>query len=124
MKYLYYKLWQQFKRVKTNDMSATNAMIFLTIWQGLNLFFAFIIIKLYFIDISFRFGNSKYIIATVLFSILTSINYFFLYKNRDKLVEKYKNETGKKKKLGNLLLIIYIFLSFALLLYFGQKLNP
>ncbi len=123
MKYLYYKLWQQFIQVKTNDMPATNAMIFLTLWQGLNLFLVYIIIKLYFLDILFRFGKNNYIIAVVLFSILTLINYFFLYKNRERLFEKYKNETAKQNKFGNIILLAYIIGSFILLFYFGSKLN-
>lgn len=124
MKYLYYKLWQQFKRVKTNDMPATNAMIFLSIWQFLNLFLICILIKQHFsseLKLMFKLKNEIYLIAGFFYSILILINYFFLYKKRERIFVKYKNETTKQNKLGNIILLIYILVSFALVFYFGPK---
>jgi len=123
MKYLYYKLWQQFKRVKTNDMPATNAMIFLTLWQGLNIFLVYIILNLYVIDISFKFTNGRNLISFALISLLTLMNYFFLYRNREKIFEKFKNENSRQSKLGNIMLLVYILGSFVFLFYFGSLLN-
>ncbi len=124
MKYLYYKLWQQFKRVKTNDSPATNAMILLTLWQFLNLSLIYIIIEQYFSHELRLIFNSKreiYLYVGFFYSLLTLINYFLLYKNREKIFIKYKDETTKQNKLGNIILLIYIFGSFALLFYYGPK---
>jgi len=124
MQYLYYKLWQLFKKVKTNDMPATNAMIFLTLWQFINLFVVYILIEKYFvgeISLVFESKNNIYLIAGFFYSLLTLINYFFLYKNREKLFKKYRMETRNRNKLGNILLLIYIIGSFVLLFYFGPK---
>lgn len=124
MKYMYYKLWQLFKRVKTNDMPATNAMIFLTIWQFINLFVVYILIEQYFVGelrLVFESKNDIYLTVGFFYSLLTLINYFFLYKNREKLFKKYRIETLNRNKLGNILLLIYIIGSFVLLFYFGPK---
>jgi nitrate reductase gamma subunit len=121
---MYYKLWQLFKRVKTNDMPATNAMIFLTIWQFINLFVVYILIEQYFVGelrLVFESKNDIYLTVGFFYSLLTLINYFFLYKNREKLFKKYRIETLNRNKLGNILLLIYIIGSFVLLFYFGPK---
>ena len=122
MKYLYYKLWQCFKRIPTNDMPATNAMIFLCMCQSANFFVIHIILATYSI-VPFNF-NSKteiYGFSILIFSILTLLNYLFLYKKRDKIYDKYKDESKKQKLIGNILLILYIVGSFALVFYFGPK---
>ncbi len=124
MKYLYYRLWHFFEKIKTNDMPATNAMIFLTIWQFLNLSLVYILLKYYsIVEIEFELKSRKeiYLFAGVFYSILTLINYFFLYKNREKLNNKYKDESKRQKNAGNILLLLYIIGSFALILYFGSK---
>jgi len=124
MKYLYYRLWHSFEKIKTNDMPATNAMIFLTIWQFLNLSLVYILLKYYsIVEIEFELKsrNEIYLFSGVFYSILTIINYFFLYKNREKLNNKYKDESKRQKKVGNILLMLYIIGSFALVLYFGSK---
>lgn len=122
MKYLYYRLWQLFRQVKTNDMPATNAMIFITLWQFLNLALIYVLLGYYSkIEIVLRTKNEVYLIVFVFYSALTVLNYFCLYKKRDILLEKYKNESRKQIIIGNVLLTFYILGSFALLFYFGPK---
>jgi len=126
MKYLYYKLWQQFKRVKTNDMPATNAMIFLTIWQFLNLFVIYVLINHYFVGgvkLELKSTSEISLFAGFFYSILTLINYFVLYKNRESISARYINEGKIQAKTGNILLVLYIVLSFALAFYFGPILS-
>ncbi len=122
MRYLYYRLWQLFTRIKTNDMPATNAMIFLSMCIFANvatvhiLLDHFSIVK---INMDSRFAVYSFTVPLGL--LILSINYFLLYKYRNKLHEKYKNESKKQKILGNILLVIYIIGSFALVFYFGPK---
>ncbi len=75
------------------------------------------------VEIEFELKSRKeiYLFAGVFYSILTLINYFFLYKNREKLNNKYKDESKRQKNAGNILLMLYIIGSFALILYFGSK---
>jgi len=120
MKYLYYTLWQLFKKIKTNDTPATNAMIFISLCQMLNLFAVYV----FFILIA-----NKEIIAlpksTVLIysastgSIVLLINYFVLYKGREALDNKYKNETKKQKCTGRVFLGLYFLGSTFLAFYLG-----
>ena len=85
MKYLYYKLWRAFKRIKTNDMPATNALIFITLWQFLNLALIYIILG-YSFNIKIELNTKKEISCTR--SNLTQI-----------FVIKYKDTTKKLREI-------------------------
>lgn len=122
MKYLYYKLWQIFKRIPSNDTPATNAMIFLSIFQSANIVTLQLII-----NHSFGFKIMLYSkINTMLFAcaiglILYLINYFYLYKGRDKLHEKYKEEGRTQSVVGIITLVLYLITSIVLVQYFGTR---
>ena len=49
------------------------------------------------------------------------INYFALYKNRESLDSKYKNQIKRQRITGWVLLGIYFFGSFILAYYIGAK---
>jgi len=122
MKYLYYKLYQDFKRIKTNDTPATNAMIFLSIIQGVNLATVQIIINHFFhIKIDFFSKNEIILFAIILGLILYVINYFLIYKKRKEIYEKYMNETKIQNRIGYVVLIIYIIGSAALVYFVGSR---
>ena len=125
MRYLYYKLWQNFKRVKTNDMPATNAMIFISMIQFLNVGLIYIFITYYSsLKLEFASKSDIYILSIIFGGTVYTINYFYLYKNRRRLYEKYTNESKRRKITGNVLLILYVLVSFVLVLYFGSKFFP
>jgi len=122
MKYLYYKLWQTFKKIPTNDMPATNAMIFLCMCHAANFITIHLILATYsIIPLNFNSKIEIYSFSILLFSVITLLDYLFLYRNREKLYEKYKDESKRQKLTGNILLILYIVVSFALVFYFGPK---
>jgi len=122
MEYLYYKLWQQFTKIKTNDMPATNAMIFMTLLQFLNLSLLYILFSYYsIIESEVMTKNEIYITSGAMYSILTLLNYLILYQRRDKIYKKYQLENKKQKFLGNILLALYIIGTFVLIFYFGPK---
>ena len=122
MRYLYYRLWQLFTKIKTNDMPATNAMIFISMCEFANLFVIQIIFEYFlFLKIDFSSKYNIYFFTIPLGIIVYIINYFYLYKNRESLYKKYKNEGEKQKIIGNILLIIYVVGSFSLVFYFGSK---
>lgn len=122
MRYLYYKVWQNFKKTPTNDMPATNAMFFIAICQFANIFIIHLLLSVNSLA-SMKFGSRREIYAfTVPMSLIVFIfDYLYLYRNRDKIYEKYKDESNKHKLIGNLLLALYIIISFALVFYFGPK---
>jgi hypothetical protein len=122
MKFLYYRLWQLFTKIKTNDMPATNAMIFISLCQFFNFsLIYFFLLQYSIINIHFNKRSEVLFYTIPLGIIVYIINYFYLYKNRERLYEKYKNEGKKRKIIGNILLILYVVGSFALVFYFGPK---
>lgn len=122
MKYLYYKLWQTFKRIPTNDMPATNAMIFIAMCQFANIFIIHLMLSLNSLA-SMKFSSKSEVYAFTVPMCLTVyvFDYLYLYRNREKIYEKYKDESKRQKLIGNILLILYIVVSFALVFYFGPK---
>ena len=106
MRYLYYRLWQLFTNIKTNDMPATNALIFISLCQFFNFSLIYIFLLQYSI-INIHFNKRLEVLYyTIPFGIIVYIiNYFFLYKNRESLYKKHKNEGKNRKIIGNILLI-------------------
>lgn len=122
MRYLYYHLWQLLSKIKTNDMPATNAMILISLCEFANLFVIHILLEHFlFVKIDFYSNYSIYIFVISLGVVFYLINYYYLYKNREKLSIKYKKEDKNKRTIGNVLLILYVLGSFALVFYFGSK---
>lgn len=122
MKYLYYKLWQTFKRIPTNDMPATNAMFFISMCHLANIFVIQIILDHNsFVNMKFGSKNEIYSYTVPLGLFVIGLDYLFLYRNREKLYKKYKDESKRQKLIGNILLILYILVSFGLVFYIGPK---
>jgi hypothetical protein len=103
-------------------MPATNAMILISMCVFANLFVIHILLE-YFLVVKIDFSSNYniYIFVISLGVVVYLINYFYLYKNREKLNNKYKNEDKNKRTIGNVLLILYVLGSFALVFYFGPK---
>lgn len=122
MKYLFYKIYQILKKVKTNDTPATNSMIILSITQGINLLILQLLLS-HFFNIKLYFWSKKEIILYELLIglILYIINYIKLYKKREEIWEKYKDEGKKQSSIGYTILILYIIGSAALMYFVGSK---
>lgn len=122
MKYLYFKIWQCFKRIPTNDTPATNAMILVSIMHFANLATVQVLINHFFqTKIELDSKNEMILFSALVGVIIYLINYFLLYKKREKIFEKYKNENKTRSRRGYIILILYILTSFALVFYFGSK---
>lgn len=120
MKYIYYRIWKLLSRIPTNDQPATNSVILLTIFENFNVATVYFMLQYYYKDYMVNLSFDKKIIAIVPTSIIMLLNYLFLYKRRNNLYEKYKNESKTQNRFGYVLLFIYIIATFALLLYFIQ----
>lgn len=122
MRYLYYKLYQCLKKVKTNDTPATNAMILLSMIHSLNIAFVQVLLN-HFFNLKFKLASKNEIIAFAisLGLIIYIINYFHLYKKREEICEKFKNETAMQSIIGYFVLILYGIGSAALLYIFSSK---
>ena len=122
MKYLYYRLWQLFKSIKTNDKPASNAIILISTCQIANILTVLFFVR-YIFDIEIiRISKSNVYFYTVPIALIAFIfNFFMFYKRRNLLAEKYKNETKNQKSIGVLLLVLYVFASYFLVLFCGVK---
>lgn len=122
MKYLYYKLWQDFRRVKTNDTPATNAMIMISVFNGINII-TLMILADYFLQIQkYTVSRSEiYTFSTILGLSVMGINYFLLYKKRDAITEKYKGESKTMSRIGFFLVYFYMIGSFFLVYFVSKK---
>jgi len=122
MKYLYFKLWQNLKRIKTNDMPATNAIFLISMVIFANIATIHVLLN-QILTINLNLGSKN---AIILFAIslclsIMILNYFLLYKKRDQISERYKNESKTQSRIGNILLILYALGSFALVYFFGSR---
>ncbi len=124
MRYLFNKLWQDFTGHVLNNTPALYAMFWLSFIQWINLLTITIIINNYYSFAYFTFRTSKIVLVnsiTLLF--LISCNYFLLFKQRERLKEKFKNENRNMKVLGKVLLYMYMIGSF-ILIYIVSKAYP
>jgi len=122
MKYLYYKLYHCLKRVKTNDTPATNAMILLSMIHTANVATVQILLNHFFsIKIKLVSKDEIIVFAISLGLVLYAINYFQLYKKREEIYEKYKNESKQQSRIGYAILILYAIGSATILYIVGSN---
>ena len=122
MKYLYYKIYQSLRKVKTNDTPATNSMILLSIIQGANIATLQALLNHFFlIKIKLESRNEIFLFAGSLMLVLYLINYFQLYKKREEICERYKNENKTQSRIGYATLFLYTFGSAVLVYFVGSK---
>lgn len=108
----------------TNTNPAQNAIIWLSGIHFTNILVILIILNNFLrIDILYLNKPIAIIFVAVLTMLLITVNYFQLYKKRDAIAEKFKNENKKVKILGSIVLYFYMIGSIALL-YVVSKLFP
>jgi hypothetical protein len=121
MEYLFYRLWQLLIGKSEEDMPPFAAMM---IFSMLFLF-NFITIEL----LLYHFCNIGYTpkdrdgVIHYSFIPITSIfifNIFYLFRRRNKIKRKYKNESKLKKIVGNIIVATYSILSLILFFYIGS----
>ncbi len=110
MRYFYYKIYNTLTKVKTNDTPAFNAMLLIILLQGFNIATLDGIIHYFFNWKIIRKENYVFI-GISLYLILAILNYFYLFRNRDKIVKLYQDEAKDDKIWGTILLILYIVIT-------------
>jgi hypothetical protein len=122
MKYLYFKIYQILRKIKTNDTPATNAIVILSIFEIMNIITIQVLLN-YFLYIKIELGTKSEIksFSYILGISIMILNYFVLYKKREKICEKYKNESKLRSRVGFAILILYCVSSAILVYVFGSK---
>ena len=122
MRYLYYKIFQILRRIKTNDTPATNAMILLTMFELMNIATVQCLLNHYFkIKIEMNSKDQIMIFSIILYLLVLLINYLILYKKREGICLKYNNESKLKSRVGFAILILYCVSSAILVYVIGSK---
>lgn len=111
--YLFYKLSRFLNNKGNNEWGVIYAISILIGWN-----IVFFYIKLFHIAL----GNSQGIYKTILIAIaiLLFVTNCVLFLNRDRvkrIMNRYKLESVTCKKVGNFLVILYIFVSLGLILF-------
>ncbi len=122
MKYLYYKLCQDFKRVKSNDTPFFSALLVMCMMHNANIATLYIL-YCHFFNVKSQFDSKNQIIlfGVIQILIIFVVDYFLLYKNKVVLSEKYKYESKKKGIIGYILLFLYIIVSLFLVYIVGSN---
>lgn len=114
LNYLYYKLYRAHQKGSLNDIAEWVAMISLGALIGANLLVLGTFLRKVHI-LPFFFSDKMQVIAFMV-GLLIMIFFFFMHKKRYKgIIEKYKAESERQRKKGNLYVWLYIVLSFLLI---------
>jgi hypothetical protein len=73
------------------------------------------------IKIFYNFKLDSIYFGIIMWLILMAINHFCLYKNRDKIFEKYNHYKPKRMKKGKIIFWLYLVSSLLLLLYLPHE---
>lgn len=121
MRYFYYRIYQQLKKVKSNDTPAFNALLLLVVLQCLNVFTAISVIRFFVnFEISKRFVLTS---SLVFYFILLAIEFKTLFGKQNEICKRYENESKEERHKGTIYLLSYIILSVVLFFILGKPLK-
>ncbi|MDD2563991.1 MAG: hypothetical protein PHU27_07245 [Salinivirgaceae bacterium] len=121
MEYLFYRLWKLLIGKSEEDMPPFGSMMIFSMF----FLFNFITIELlvyHFYNIGYTPKDKDEIILYSLiptFSVLI-FNVFYFFRRRNKIKQKYENESKLKKKIGNIVLFTYGILSIIIFFIVGN----
>ncbi len=107
--YLYYKLSRVLNRKGKNEMGVFSAQSFL-------IYINIIIIYIKIFHVTKENFNSGYKTILIIIGAILFITNSFLFLNKKRckrIMNRYKNESLKSKRIGNVLVILYIVLTLA-----------
>ena len=115
MKWIYYKLWQDFTGGRKDNSPALYSMMWLSCIQCVNVLTLVVFLSHFFkFNIILLTHNKIVGYSSILAISIMILNFFLLYKKRKAISEKYKNESNRLKIIGFILLYIYMIGSFVL----------
>lgn len=122
----YYWMIFYIKKVRTNDQPYFNSYLLISMLAGFNILTVIMLISYLFninIRISFFQENSK--IIGIFFGLSVMVfNYFYLFRQREKIVTKYSQLSDRRKTKGQILFWVYAIGSLFLIFFIGVKLFP
>ncbi len=120
MRYFYYRIYQQLKRVKSNDTPAFNALALLVLVQTINIATVLSLIKVF---AKIEIGKQQVVNVGLAISFIVLIVQFkTLFGKRDEICKQYENETKEERRRGTVYLLLYIILSVVVFFAIGETL--
>jgi hypothetical protein len=120
---MYYWMIFYLKKVKTNDMPQFNAYLLICVLVNANLLTIVMGVSyLMNFDLTIFRGDSKYIGLVGGLSLMI-FNYFYLFRQRKKIIDKYDQFPQKRRVRGIISFWIYSILSLSLLFIAGVNLT-
>jgi hypothetical protein len=111
--YLFYKLFRFLNKKNNNEWGPVYAISVLVGW---NIGLAYV--KVLPITRENLIGGYKTVLITILVFLFIANCFLFLNKKRVKeIVNRYKLETERNRKIGNFLVILYVVLSLGLIIF-------
>jgi len=109
--YLYYKIYQATRKGSLSDIAPFAAAIYFGGLIAINIFVIVgFLAKLELI--SFPYSSANQSALSVFIGIFISSIYFLYEKRYKKILKKYSNETNKQRIKGNIIVSLYIAISF------------
>ena len=108
-KEIYYWIYTYLSRIKTNKSPAFNAYAMICVFQIINIATLGALIN-YFIKIDFT-RKSATCSAIISLAVLYIINYFYLYKKRILIFNKYYSYSGSRKRKGQIYFWLYFIIT-------------
>jgi len=126
MKYLFFKLWQDFvgKDGFNKESNAFPSLLWLTIIQSTNIASIQLLVQ-HFLKIK-NFLHTRIeikIFAAIISILLFSINYYFIYNKRNEIFDLYINENKNKSIIGKIILYLYMLGSFFIIYFISKKIK-
>lgn len=115
VKKLYYILYELLRKVKTNDNPGFNAFIGISFFQFMNIL-TLCGLANYFFNIEISKSNAVYS-GIFLYIILTTVNFFILFRKKDKIKKKYQQLPKERQRKGKLCFWLYALITIALFIY-------
>jgi len=112
---LYFWLYEYLKKVKTNENPGFNAFIGISFFQGINILTIGGIVNYFFaIDIP---RNTAIFSGIFIYVSITAVNFFSLFRRRNKITEKFVKVSAERQSIGKLYFWLYVLATMALAVY-------
>jgi hypothetical protein len=121
MKYYYYRIYKALTKVKTNTTPALNAMVLIIILQMFNISAMYDLVNHYY-NLKLNFQHPV-IDGILSFAIILIPNYFYLFRNLDKILKRYQNETKEDRIWGTIGLLLYVVISITVFFVTGETMR-
>lgn len=121
MEYLFYRLWQLLIGKSEEDMPPFGSMMIFSMLFLFNLITLELLVY-HFYNIGYTPKDKDGVILYSLIPIFSILifNILYLFRRRNKIKLKYKNESKLKKIIGNIVLFTYAILSIVIFFIIGN----